>query len=131
MTDIRRRAEAAEARLRAVEAERDEVRKAFQAALGKVDALAEIDEVRLRTMGDERDAARRETQDNIRCAVEIRVRLRAVVEALRRLRGDIRAVHQSEPPHRMIPAQHAVEALRQADAALRLGEGAAETGEKR
>lgn len=62
-------------------------------------------------------------QEECSRANDAEVRLAAVTKALRRLRGDIRGVQQSEPPHRMILAQHTVETLRQADAAIRLGEG--------
>jgi len=44
--------------------------------------------------------------------------LRAVAEALRLLRLPIRVIGRTEPPDRLIPTQHSVADIRQADAAL-------------
>ena len=52
----------------------------------------------------------------------VEARLRVAVGALGALRSSVRALGRTEPPDRVIPAQHRVADIRQADAALRLAE---------
>jgi len=91
---------------------------------------AESAEARLYDVEDERDTARRETQDNIRCAVETRVRLRAVVEMLEKATQfrNVSWMHAEEDLE-TDSVGITMEWIRASDvaAALRLAEGPANT----